>query len=76
MKRQILIWVAFVVLALSVAAPAFAHHQPELGNLKEKVRQQAERISQLESYVLDLNARICVLETEPAGPEPGEGCPS
>ena len=76
MKKQILIWVALVVLALGVAAPAFAHHQPELGNLRDKVRQQAERISELESYVLDLNARICALEAEPAGPDPGQGCPS
>jgi hypothetical protein len=75
-KRNILMWVAIVVLALGVAAPALAHHQPGFANLREKVRQQAARIVQLESYVLDLNARICALENEAAGPEPGEGCPS
>ncbi|HYH27174.1 MAG TPA: hypothetical protein VEA19_00180 [Actinomycetota bacterium] len=76
MKRQMIVWVAIVVLALGVAAPALAHHQPGFSKLREKVRDQAQRIAQLESYVLDLNARICVLEAEPAGPEPGEGCPS
>lgn len=75
MKRSVLVWIAIVVLALSIAAPALAHHQPGFSRLREKVRNQAERIAQLESYVLDLNARICALEAEPAGPEPGEGCP-
>ena len=76
MKKQLIVWIAIVVLALGVAAPALAHHQPEFDNLRQKVRDQGHRIAQLESYVLDLNARICALETEPAGPEPGEGCPS
>jgi len=75
-KRQILVWVAIVVIALGVGAPALAHHQPEVSNLRQKVRDQADHIVQLESYVLDLNARICALESEPAGPVPGEGCPS
>ena len=75
MKRSLLVWLVIAVLALSVAAPALAHHQPEFSRLREKVRDQAQRIVQLESYVLDLNARICALESEPAGPEPGEGCP-
>ena len=76
MRRNLIIWAAILVLAMAVAAPALAHHQPEFGNLKQKVRNQGDRIAQLESYVLDLNARICALEAEPAGPEPGEGCPS
>jgi hypothetical protein len=82
MRRQVLIWVAIVVLALSVAAPAWAHHQPEFDGLRdrvnalvEKVRNQKERIVRLESYVLDLNGRICALEAEPGGPDTGEGCP-
>ena len=82
MKRQLLIWVAIVVLALGVAVPAWAHHQPEFDNLRdrvnalvERVRNQKERIVELESYVLDLNGRICALETEAGGPDPGEGCP-
>ena len=32
-KRQLIVWVAILVLALAVAAPALAHHQPEFGNL-------------------------------------------
>lgn len=76
MKRQILVWMALVILALAVAAPALAHHQPEFGNLRDRVKRQAERIASLESYVLDLNARICALEVEGGGPEPAEGCPS
>jgi hypothetical protein len=75
MKRQILVWVTLVVLAIAVAAPALAHHQPEFGNLRDKVKRQADRIASLESYVLDLNGRICALETESGGPDPGEGCP-
>ena len=75
MKRQILAWVAVVILALAVAAPALAHHQPEFGNLRDKVKHQGERIASLESYVLDLNARICALEAEGGGPDPAEGCP-
>jgi hypothetical protein len=82
MTRQVLSWVAVVVLTLGVAAPAFAHHQPEFGNLRDKVtnltnrvRGQHTRIVQLESYVLDLNGRICELEAEPGGPNPAEGCP-
>ena len=75
MKRTILAWIAVVVLAVAVAAPALAHHDPEFGNLRQKVRNQAERIANLESYVLDLNARICALEAEGGGPDPGEGCP-
>ena len=82
MKRQLLIWVSIVVLALGVAAPAWAHHQPEFDDLRdrvnalvERVRNQKERIVELETYVLDLNGRICALETEAGGPDPGEGCP-
>lgn len=75
MKRQVLSWVAIVVLALGVAAPAWAHHQPEFDNLRDRVRAHKERIAQLESYVLDLNARICALEAEAGGPDPAEGCP-
>ena len=68
MKRHILAWVAVVILALAVAAPALAHHQPEFGNLRDKVHRQADRIASLESYVLDLNGRICALEAEAGGP--------
>ena len=75
MKRHILAWVAVVILALAVAAPALAHHQPEFGNLRDKVHRQADRIASLESYVLDLNGRICALEAEAGGPDPGEDCP-
>jgi len=76
MRRQVVGWVVVIVLALAVAAPAFAHHQPEFGNLREKVRNQSERIASLESFVLDLNARICALEAEGGGPDPAPGCPS
>jgi hypothetical protein len=76
MRRQVVGWVVVIVLALAIAAPAFAHHQPEFGTLREKVRNQSERIASLESYVLDLNARICALETEGGGPDPAPGCPS
>jgi hypothetical protein len=76
MRRTILLWAALVVLALGVAAPAFAHHQPEFDNLRRRVKRQHNRIVQLESYVLDLNGRICALEALGGGPEPAEGCPS
>ena len=49
--------------------------KPEFGNLRDKVKHQGERIASLESYVLDLNARICALEAEGGGPDPAEGCP-
>jgi hypothetical protein len=76
MKRSVLTWAALVVLALGVAAPAFADHQPEFNNLRRRVKKQQTRIVQLESYVLDLNARICELEAQGGGPNPAEGCPS
>jgi hypothetical protein len=76
MKRRIMGWVAVIVLALAITAPALAHHQPEFGNLRQKVRNQGQRIASLESYVLDLNARICALEAESGGPDPAPGCPS
>ena len=71
MKRRIGTWITIVILAIAVAAPAFAHHQPEVNNLRQRVANQRDRIVELESYVLDLNARICALETDPA-----PGCPS
>jgi hypothetical protein len=82
LKRHLIAFVAIVILALGVAAPALAHHEPEFGRLRDKVnalvdrvRNQHDRIVQLESYVLDLNGRICALEVEAGGPNPAEGCP-
>ena len=71
MTRRFVTWVAIVVLAMAVAAPAFAHHQLEFGDLKQRVANQRERIVELESYVLDLSARICELEEVP-----DPSCPS
>lgn len=64
-----------LALAFTLAMPAFAHHQPEFGKLRRKVKKQHSRIVRLESYVLDLNGRICALEDQPGGPGPGQGCP-
>jgi hypothetical protein len=82
MKQQLIAFVAIVILALGVAAPALAHHEPEFDKLRDKVntlvdrvRNQHERIVQLESYVLDLNGRVCALEAEAGGPDPADGCP-
>jgi hypothetical protein len=82
MKRQVVAFVAIVIIALGVAAPALALREPEFGKLRDKVnalvnrvRNQHDRIVQLESYVLDLNGRICALEAEAGGPDPADGCP-
>ena len=42
-------YAALSLLAMAVAAPAFAHHQPEFGDLKQRVANQRERIVELES---------------------------
>jgi hypothetical protein len=47
MKRRVGMWVSLVLVA-ALATPAFADHQPEFRNLKQKVKNLKKRVAALE----------------------------